>query len=272
MLNDTTIAFIGGGNMAAAMIHGLLAAGSAPERIRVAEPDPDRREALTRQYPVAIMADNPAVVPGAQALVIAVKPGKVVGVLGELGPLLAPETLVLSIAAGVSLAQLQQNLRADQPLVRVMPNTPALIGAGIAALLPCAHLSPAHRLLARQIMASTGDVVEVEEESWMDGITALSGSGPAYLFLMAEALSDGGVACGLPRALADRLAVKTLIGAARLIDESGQHPAVLKNQVTSPGGTTIAGLVQLESAGVRGALIAAVQAAWHRSQALSAGH
>ena len=271
MLHDTTIAFIGGGNMAAAMIQGLLTAGCTPASIRVAEPDPNRRETLTHRYPVAIMAENQAVVPGAHALVIAVKPGKVDGVLQELAPLLGPEMLVLSIAAGVSLAQLQRALPVDQPLVRVMPNTPALIGAGIAALLPRPHLSLAQRQLAQQIMAVTGDVVEVEEESWMDGITALSGSGPAYLFLIAEALSDGGVACGLPRALADRLAVKTLIGSARLIDETGQHPAVLKNQVTSPGGTTIAGLVALETAGVRGALVAAVQAAWHRSQALSAG-
>ncbi|MEO5340808.1 MAG: pyrroline-5-carboxylate reductase [Magnetococcus sp. MYC-9] len=271
MLQETTIAFIGGGNMAAAMIQGLLTAGCSPARIRVSEPDPQRRDTLTHRFPIATMAENQEVVPGAQALVIAVKPGKVAHVLQEIAPLLTPEMLLLSIAAGVSLAQLQQALPAHQPLVRVMPNTPALIGAGIAALLPATTLSQEQRRLAMAIMAVTGEVVEVEEEGWMDGITALSGSGPAYLFLMAEALSDGGVACGLPRALADRLAVKTLIGSARLIDETGLHPAVLKNQVTSPGGTTIAGLIQLETAGVRGSLIAAVQAAWARSKALSAG-
>ncbi len=271
MLHDTTIAFIGGGNMAAAMIQGLLTAGCAPARIRVSEPDPQRRETLTHRYPVTIMAENQAVVPDAQAVVIAVKPGKVDGVLHTIAPVLAPDTLILSIAAGVSLAQLQRALPPNQPVIRVMPNTPALIGAGISALLPMPTLSLEQRHLARQIMAVTGDVVEVEDESWLDGITALSGSGPAYLFLVAEALSDGGVACGLPRALADRLAVKTLIGSARLIDETGQHPAVLKNQVTSPGGTTIAALAQLETAGVRGAFMAAVRAAWIRSRELSAG-
>lgn len=272
MLQEITLAFVGGGNMASAMIQGLLIAGCESTRIRVAEPDPKRRDTLTQLYRVATMEENQAALPGAQAVVIAVKPGKVEGVLRQLAPALAPEMLVLSIAAGVSLAQLQRALPAGQPVVRVMPNTPALIGAGISALLPAPTLSPEHRQLARQIMAVAGDVVEVEEESWMDGITALSGSGPAYLFLIAEALSDGGVACGLPRSLADRLAVKTLIGSARLIDETGHHPAVLKNQVTSPGGTTMAGLVQLESGGVRAALMAAVQAAWQRSRALSAGH
>ncbi|MEO5362820.1 MAG: pyrroline-5-carboxylate reductase [Magnetococcus sp. DMHC-8] len=272
MLHDTTIAFIGGGNMAAAMLQGLLTAGCAPTRLRVSEPDPQRRDALTHRFPVAIMAENQAVVPGADVVVLAVKPGKVAEVLRTIAPLLMPDVLVLSIAAGISLAQLQGMLPPGQSVIRVMPNTPALIGAGIAALLPMPALSMQKRQLAQQIMAVTGDVVEVEDESWMDGITALSGSGPAYLFLVAEALSDGGVACGLPRPLADRLAVKTLIGSARLIDETGLHPAVLKNQVTSPGGTTIAGLAQLESAGVRGALMAAVRAAWERSRALSAGH
>ncbi|MEO5350715.1 MAG: pyrroline-5-carboxylate reductase [Magnetococcus sp. YQC-3] len=271
MLHETTIAFVGGGNMAAAMIQGLLTAGCSPSRIRVSEPDPARRDTLTHRYQVATMAENQAVLPGADAVVIAVKPGKVDGVLRTMAPALTPDMLILSIAAGVSLEQLQRALPPAQPVVRVMPNTPALIGAGISALLPMPTLSPEKRALARQIMAVAGDVVEVEDESWMDGITALSGSGPAYLFLIAEALSDGGVACGLPRPLADRLAVKTLIGSARLIDETGQHPAVLKNQVTSPGGTTIAGLIQLESGGVRAALLAAVQAAWHRSRALSAG-
>ncbi|MBF0401791.1 MAG: pyrroline-5-carboxylate reductase [Magnetococcales bacterium] len=269
MLQNKTIAFIGGGNMAVAMIQGLLAAGCAPTRIRVAEPDAGQRQRLTERFPIVVLAENALALAGADAVVIAVKPGKVDGVLRLLAPVLGPEMLILSIAAGISLAQLQQALPAGQPLVRVMPNTPALIGAGISALLPIPTLSQEKRHLAQEIMAVAGDVVEIEEESWMDAITALSGSGPAYLFLIAEALSDGGVACGLPRGLADRLAVKTLIGSARLIDETGQHPAVLKNQVTSPGGTTIAGLEQLESAGVRAALMAAVRAAWSRSRALS---
>lgn len=271
MLQEKTIAFIGGGNMAAAMVQGLLSAGCTPARIRVAEPDLKRREILTERYPVVILAENEAAVQGVDAVVIAVKPGKVDSVLRTIAPTLTLDMLILSIAAGISLAQLQRALPYNQPVVRAMPNTPALIGAGISALLPMPTLSLEKRHLAQEIMAVAGDVVEIEEESWMDGITALSGSGPAYLYLIAEALSDGGVACGLPRALADRLTVKTLIGSARLIDETGQHPAVLKNQVTSPGGTTIAGLEQLEAAGVRGTLMAAIRAAWNRSKALSAG-
>lgn len=268
MLQEKTIAFIGGGNMAAAMVQGLLSAGCAPARIRVAEPDSKRREILGERYPVLILPDNEAVLPGADAVVIAVKPGKVEDVLRTITPAMTLDMLILSIAAGITLAQLQRVLPWDQPVVRVMPNTPALIGAGISAIFPMPGLSLEKRRLAQEIMAVTGDVVEVEEESWMDGVTALSGSGPAYVYLIAEALSDGGVACGLPRALADRLAVKTLIGSARLIDETGQHPATLKNQVTSPGGTTIAALELLESAGIRGTLMAAVRAAWHRSKAL----
>lgn len=269
MLHKTTIAFIGGGNMAAAMIQGLLAAGVLPEHIRVSEPDKTRRDTLTQRYAMIAVAENKTAVMGSDAIVIAVKPGKVDTVLQEIAPDLNPDVLILCIAAGITLAQLQASLPPMQPLVRVMPNTPALIGAGISVLLPIPTLSAEKRRLAQQIMAVAGDVEEITDESMMDGITALSGSGPAYVFLIAEALSDGGVACGLPRALADKLTIKTLIGAARLVDESGTHPAVLKNQVTSPGGTTIAALEQLEMAGVRGSLITAVRAAWHRSRKLS---
>ena len=268
MLHETTIAFLGGGNMAAAMIQGLLRAGSSPTRIHVSDPDKKRRDTLTQHHNVTVTDENNTAVVDAGAVVIAVKPGKVNTVLEEVAPVLKPDTLILSIAAGITLAQLQSRLPANQPLVRVMPNTPALIGKGISALCPVATLSAEKHHLAKQIMSVTGDVVEVADEVMMDGVTALSGSGPAYLFLIAEALSDGGVACGLPRALADQLTIKTLIGAACLMDKSGTHPAVLKNQVTSPGGTTIAGLEVLETAGIRGTLMAAVHAAWSRSQEL----
>ena len=268
MLQTTTIAFIGGGNMATAMIQGLLKAGLPPARLRAADQDQQRCEFLADQYTITTSQDNKAVLTGTNVVIIAVKPNKVEAVLREIRQDITANMLVVSIAAGITMARLQASLPDDQPLVRVMPNTPALIGAGISALLPLATLSEEQRQLTRQIMAVSGDVVEVENEAMLDGVTALSGSGPAYLFLIAEALSDGGVACGLPRSLSDKLTIKTLIGAARLIDESGTHPAVLKNQVTSPGGTTIAGLKQLETAGVRGSLIAAVEAAWQRSRQL----
>ena len=269
MLDETTMAFLGGGNMATAMIRGLLEAGIAPARIRVSDPDEERRKTLKELFGATVFSDNKIAAAKAGVVVLAVKPGVVENVLSEIAPELAPGVLVISIAAGVPLERLWKQLPPKQPLVRVMPNTPALIGAGISAMLPVVGISPEKRALARQVMAAVGDVVEVTDESLMDGVTALSGSGPAFVFLIAEAFSDGGVACGLPRRLADQLAVKTLIGSARLIKEDGRHPGILKNQVTSPAGTTIAGLIQLERAGVRGALIDAVMAACRRSREMS---
>ncbi|MBF0184130.1 MAG: pyrroline-5-carboxylate reductase [Magnetococcales bacterium] len=269
-LQEIKIGFIGGGNMAAAMIQGLLKAGVAARQIVVSEPDDGRQQWLQTQYGVGVSGSNSVVVQsGAEVVILAVKPGKVSSVLQALQADWQTGQLLISIAAGVALAQLQALLPAGQPVVRVMPNTPALIGEGIAALYAAPSLSVAQRQTARALLEVSGEVVEIEDEGWMDGVTALSGSGPAYVYLIAEALSDGGVACGLPRPLADRLAIRTLIGSARLLDASGSHPGVLKNQVTSPGGTTIAGLIRLETAGVRGALIEAVQAAWQRSRTLS---
>ncbi|WP_420906402.1 pyrroline-5-carboxylate reductase [Candidatus Magnetaquiglobus chichijimensis] len=264
----SVIAFLGGGAMAGALIQGLIRAGVNPERIRVAEPVEGQRRALTERYGVLVFAANGEAVRGADVVVVAVKPGVVAGVLDEVSGSLASGTLVISIAAGVTLATLAAHLPAEQPLARVMPNTPGLVGAGISVLLAAPGCSVAQRILARRIMEAMGLVEEIEQESLMDGITALSGSGPAYVYLIAEALSDGGVASGLPRPLADRLAIRTLLGSARLLEESGLHPGVLKNQVTSPGGTTIAGLEVLERSGVRGALMGAVQAACQRSREL----
>ncbi|MBF0179611.1 MAG: pyrroline-5-carboxylate reductase [Magnetococcales bacterium] len=269
MTIDKNIAFIGGGAMARAMIQGLRNAGMPRERIRVAEPNPDQRQILLDRCGIIADAHNLSVFPEAEVVILAVKPGVVPVVLREIAQKLKPEVLVISIAAGVTLATLAEAAPDGQPLARVMPNTPALVGAGISAMV-CAPGTPQHhRELARAILASIGLVEELDHEGLMDGVTALSGSGPAYVYLMAEALSDGGVACGLPRGLADRLAVRTLLGSAKLLEESGQHPGVLKNQVTSPGGTTIAGLEALEQRGVRGALMAAVKAAWQRSGELS---
>ncbi|MBF0417378.1 MAG: pyrroline-5-carboxylate reductase [Magnetococcales bacterium] len=262
------IAFLGGGAMAGALIQGLIRAGIAPGRIRVADPVAGQRSMLVERHGVLVFPANVEAVQGAAVVVVAVKPGMVAGVLDEVSGLLLPEVLVISIAAGVTMATLAAHVPAGQPLARVMPNTPGLVGAGISALLPAPVCTPEQRLTARRIMESVGLVEEIDQESWMDGITALSGSGPAYVYLIAEALSDGGVASGLPRSLADRLAFRTLLGSAKLLEESGVHPGVLKNQVTSPGGTTIAGLEVLERSGVRGALMGAVQAACQRSREL----
>lgn len=269
MWPETNIAFIGGGNMAGAMIQGLIGAGVPPHCLRVSEPDAVRRSVLESRFAIQALADGREALENAEAVVLAVKPGVVEAVSRELARAADSNLLVVSIAAGVPMTRLAAAWPPGQPLVRVMPNTPALIGAGISALLYAPDLSTTHQELALRIMSAVGEVEVLTDESQMDGVTALSGSGPAYVYLIAEALSDGGVACGLPRHLADRLAAETLLGTARLIKESGKHPAVLKNQVTSPGGTTIAALAQLETSGVRGALISAVQAAWRRSREMS---
>ncbi len=255
--------------MAGALIKGLLQAGYLPNTLRAADPSEKQRQTLANHYGIQLFANNQEAIQGAQVVILAVKPGVITKVLTEIAPHLTTDTLILSIAAGISLNTLAACLPANQPLVRVMPNTPALVGAGISALLPAANTPDDQRALANQIMASVGLVEEIDNEALMDGITGLSGSGPAYVYLIAEALSDGGVASGLPRPLADRLAIRTLLGAAKLMEESGLHPGVLKNQVTSPGGTTIAGLKPLEKAGVRGTLIEAVLAASQRSKELS---
>ncbi len=255
--------------MAHALVAGLINSGVLPGSIRVCETDAARREALAKQFGITVSGQAGDVVIGSDAVVLAVKPGVVPGVLTEIKLLLSGDAMVISIAAGVPMTTLTKGLAPSQPVVRVMPNTPSLIGAGISVLFPRPGMAHAKLELARQIMAAVGDVDEVANEALLDGVTALSGSGPAYVYLIAEALSDGGVACGLPRPLADKLAVKTLIGSARLIDESGEHPGVLKNQVTSPGGTTIAAIAQLERSGVRSGIIDAVVAAWNRSRELS---
>lgn len=271
MLDATSITFIGGGNMAAALISGLIEAGTDPQKITVAEPAPERRAWLEKTHGVLAYASNHAACQDAQAVVVAVKPGVVATVLQEAAPALAPETLVISIAAGVSLASLQVALPKDQPVIRVMPNTPALVRAGISALYPASSVGLQALELGKSILGAAGEVVVLEKESQMDAVTALSGSGPAYVYQMAEALSDGGVACGLPRPLATRLAVETLLGAATLMKASDLHPGALKDQVTSPGGTTIAGVAALEENGMRSALIKAVQAACERSIELGKG-
>ncbi|MEO5327997.1 MAG: pyrroline-5-carboxylate reductase [Magnetococcus sp. THC-1_WYH] len=268
LLHQTRIAFIGGGNMATALIKGLLGAGLDGKNIRVSEPDSVRAQSL-QALGITLVAGNFNAVSTAQLVVIAVKPGIVSLVLDEISGNLNRDAVVISIAAGVTLNSLTRRLPEKQPVIRAMPNTPALIGEGVTVLCPGPDVSPQHRALAETLLGTVGEVKTILDESVLDAVTALSGSGPAYVYLMIEALSDGGVACGLPRDLATQLAVQTVKGSAALVKETGQHPGVLKNQVTSPGGTTIAALQVLETAGLRGILMRAVEAAWRRSQELS---
>ncbi|MBF2026149.1 MAG: pyrroline-5-carboxylate reductase [Oscillatoriales cyanobacterium C42_A2020_001] len=260
---------IGGGMMGEALISRLIAQKIfAAADMLVSEPLLARREFLMQQYGVQVTTNNSEVAI-ADILLLAIKPQVFDAVTQEIQPLLektdAPG-LVLSILAGTPLAKLEAAFP-NRAIVRAMPNTPATVGAGITAIAPGAHTHPHHLEQAQQIFAAVGEVVQVPE-SLMDAVTGLSGSGPGYIALVVEALTDGGVAVGLPRAIAAKLAVQTVKGSAQLLQEKNLHPAVLKDQVTSPGGTTIAGIAHLEQAGLRSALIEAVRVACARSQEL----
>ena len=261
-----TFAFLGGGVMATAIIRSLLDAGLVePGQVTVSEPQEARREALG-QLGVRVVARNREAA-GADVVVLAVKPYVLPDVLREARPSLGNAQLLISIAAGVTLAQIETLTPAGLPVVRVMPNTPVQVGAGAAALCRGTHAGDEHAALAKQIFEAGGRCVEVTEAQ-IDAVTGLSGSGPAYVCLIVEALADGGVRMGLPRDVALTLAAQTVLGSAKLILDSGEHPAVLKDRVATPGGTTIAGLAALEEAGVRSGLIKAVEAATVRAAEL----
>lgn len=236
----------------------------APSEVLVSDPQLQRRDFLVQQYGVSVTEDNQVVVSGAEVLLLAIKPQIFSSVVADLR--IQPNTLVISILAGVSLNQLEAAFP-NQPIVRTMPNTPATVGAGMSAIALGQYATSEHRDQAKTIFEAVGAVVEVPE-SQMDAVTGLSGSGPAYVALMVEALADGGVAAGLPRAIAAQLALQTVLGTAQLLQETAIHPAVLKDRVCSPGGTTIAAVAALEQAGFRSALIEAVLASYRRSQML----
>jgi pyrroline-5-carboxylate reductase len=268
MVASKTIGFIGGGNMGEALIKGLLQSGHFDaNRIRVSDISQDRLNHLRDTYKVSISADNGELAGGSDVIVLAVKPQQVGDVLAETHASLEHLPLLISIAAGVSLASLEHKLDKPVPVVRVMPNTPALVLAGVSAIAGGTHTKSEHLAVARALFEAVGVVVEVDETQ-MDAVTGLSGSGPAYVFLFMEALIDAGVLMGLSRPVARDLAVHTTLGSAKLLAESEEHPGVLKDQITSPGGTTIHGLTILESGGLRGMLMDAVEAATRRSEEL----
>lgn len=258
---------IGGGVMGEALLSRLIAQKIyQPSEIIVSEPQSQRRSFLHQQYGVAVTADNRAIAQSAAVLLLAVKPQVFPVIASELGEIITPPQLLISILAGVTLNQLAAAFP-NIPTIRAMPNTPATVGAGITAIAASSDVSDSHIQTAQQLFIAVGEVVEVPE-TLMDAVTGLSGSGPAYVAIMIEALADGGVAAGLPRAIALTLALSTVRGTVQLLQETKMHPAELKDRVSSPGGTTIAGIAQLEQAGFRSALIAAVQAAKQRSQEL----
>jgi len=265
------IGFIGAGQMAMALAQGLVKAGLvAKEQLLASDPSEEARGRFSRTTGVKTTSDNLEVVDDSDVVVLAVKPQQMPGVLAQLGGKIGATRLVLSIAAGVRSATIVQSLGAAMRLARVMPNTPCLVGHGASAYCLAGTATAADGELVGQILESVGSAFLVEEKL-MDAVTGLSGSGPAFAYIMIQALSDGGVRMGLPRPIATKLAAQTLFGAAAMVLSSGEHPAGLKDRVASPGVTTIAGLQAMETGGVRAALIAAVEAATRRSVELAAG-
>lgn len=271
-LRDLRVGFIGCGAMASALGGGLSAAGISSDRLAGSDPDAACRDAFAEKVGARALDDNAALVAESDLVVLAVKPAVVPTVLESLGgssDLARP--LWLSIAAGVSIGAIEAPLPSGARVVRAMPNTPALVRCGATALCANGAATDADRAAALALFEAVGYAWEAPNEGLLDAVTGLSGSGPAYVFLFLEALGDAGVRAGLPRDAAYDLAFHTVRGAAQLAIESGRHPAALKDQVTSPGGTTIAGLERLEAGGVRAALHDAVSAAASRSRQLGEG-
>jgi pyrroline-5-carboxylate reductase len=260
--DERSLLIVGGGRMGEALLGGLLAAGRAAGELAIVEVSPARRDELEAAHPGVAVVTEPV---AAAAAVLAVKPG----IVAEAARAAADAGCkrILSVAAGVTTAAIEAALGRSLPVVRAMPNTPALIGAGAAAISPGSAAGEEDLVWAEQILGAVGTVVRVPEPS-LDAVTGLSGSGPAYVFLVAEAMADAGVLAGLPRDIAEALAFQTLLGSAQLLLEGGASPAALKAAVTSPGGTTAAGLRELERHGVRAAFLDAVTAATERSREL----
>ncbi len=265
------IAFIGGGNMARSLIGGLRRTGFPASAIGVAEPNAELRAALAAEHGVDAQADNAAAAAGAGTVLLAVKPQVMHKVCTGLAATVRCERpLVISIAAGIRLDQIERWLGGDVAVVRAMPNTPALIGAGASGLCANPRVEAAQRDTAVRILGAAGSTVWIDDEATMDVVTALSGSGPAYFFLLVEALEEAAVELGLPRATARALATQTCLGAGRMLVEDGEPPARLRERVTSPGGTTQAALEQFTADGFRQSVARAVTAAARRGRELSA--
>ena len=259
------IGFLGAGKMATALAQGWIQAGlTTTEQVCASDPVPSAREQFTKSTQASIHTENARVVSQSDIVVLAVKPQNMPDLLREIQPALQAQHLVISIAAGITLKQLSDTLGPDKRIIRVMPNTPCLVGASASAFAASSTATAADIERTQRLLASVGRAVQVPEKL-LDAVTGLSGSGPAFVAVMIEALADGGVRMGLPRHLATMLAAQTVFGSAKLLLETGLHPGQLKDMVASPAGTTIAGLHALESGGIRVALMDAVEAATKRS-------
>ena len=263
-----TIAFIGGGNMARSLIGGLLARGMPAAGIIVSEPQAQARDALARDFGIRTTADNNEAVRGAALVMLAVKPQVMRAVCENVRDAIG-DALVVSIAAGVGCTQIDSWLGGGRAIVRCMPNTPALLGAGASGLFANPNTSAAQRESAERVMRAAGIAVWIEDEALMDAVTAVSGSGPAYVFLLAEAMQAAGIAQGLPPDAARALVVQTVLGAGRMLAESDEPAAALRQRVTSPGGTTQAAIESFEADGLRDTVSRAISAATRRGVELS---
>ena len=265
------VGFIGAGNMGEALIKGLVAANLVPAKaIYASDVRLEALRALEQRYGVQLTQDNAELVSQVDVVILSVKPQIMAAVLGQIAPAVTRQKLLISIAAGVPTKTIRAGLGKEARLIRVMPNTPALVLAGVTAIAKAQGLEPGDLDVAAEIFGAVGRVVTLDEEL-MDAVTGLSGSGPAYVAIVIESLADGGVLMGLDRATAMTLATQTVLGTARLALETGMHPGALKDMVSSPGGTTIAGLAALEESGVRHAFIKAVERATLRSRELGRG-
>jgi len=266
------LGIIGCGQMGEALLRGVLAAKLVtPERVLVADPDRERIRMIAQRYGVRAAKNNRDVARGdVGVLLLAVKPQVVNELFAELHGTVSDRTLVISVITGVRLVRLEAELGARARVARAVPNTPALVGSGMTAVAGGVHVSPDDLRTAVELFNAVGTTLVVEERH-LNAVTGLSGSGPAYAFVMIEALADGGVKVGLSREVALQLAARTLLGAAQLLVQTGEHPGLLKDRVASPGGTTIAGLREVEAGGVRAALINAVEAATRRAEELGRG-
>ena len=263
------VAVLGTGKMGEALLSGMLRAGRKPADVLVTARRPERADLLGQRYGVQVL-DNAAAAKAADTLILAVKPQDMAALLDELAPHVPADRLVVSVAAGIPTAFIERRLPEGAPVTRVMSNTPVLVDEAMSAISPGAHATEEHLLRTEGIFAPVGKTIRVPE-SQQDAVTALSGSGPAYFFFLVEAMIDAGILLGLPRAVAHDLIVQTAIGAAVMLRDTGEHPVTLREAVTSPAGTTINAIRELENHGVRAAMLSALEAARDRGRELATG-
>jgi pyrroline-5-carboxylate reductase len=265
-MTRSAIALVGAGKIGEALLSGLLTGGRRPDELMFTERHGERATELTTRYGVRCV-DVATAAKEAGVVVVAVKPQDIAPVLAELAPVLGPHHLVVSLCAGLPTSLYERHLPDGVPVVRVMPNTPMVVSEAMSAISPGRHATAEHLATVEELLGTVGKVVRVPE-SQQDAVTALSGSGPAYFFFLVEAMIDAGILLGLPRAVAEKLIIQSAVGAATMLASTGEHPVILREAVTSPAGTTIMAIRELERHGVRAALLAAIEAARDRSQEL----